>query len=286
MFKNYLKIAWRNLWKNKSFSLINISGLALGLTCSILIFLWVKDEYSVDAFHKNGDRIYTVVSREYVDNKIYGSYATPGLLGEELKRVMPEVELACEHTWNQFLTFSTGDKKMKLEGNFSGTDFFNMFSYPLLQGTKETALKDPESIAISQRMAINFFGSAGAAMNKTLRFENYKDLKVTAVFADLPDNVSEKFEYLINWTLLAERQTWVKDWGSRGPTTYIQLRKDADPTRVEAKLQHFLKSYDKTLTEFNRVELGLQPYGEKYLHSNFKDGYISGGRIEYVGCLA
>lgn len=156
MLKNYFKIAWRNLLKNKSFSAINISGLSLGLACSILIFLWVKDEYSVDAFHKNGNRIYTVVSREYVDNEVNGSYDTPGLLGEELKRVMPEVEFACNYAWDDYYTFSTGDKKIKLNGNFAGTDFFKIFSYPLLQGTVETALKNHESIAISQTMATKF----------------------------------------------------------------------------------------------------------------------------------
>ncbi len=282
MLKNYFKIAFRNLWKNKSFSAINISGLALGLTCSILIFLWVKDEYSVDAFHKNRNRIYIVTSQEYVDNEINGSYDTPGLLGEEVKKVMPEVELACNYVgWNNFFTFSSGDKKMKQPGNFAGMDFFKIFSYPLLQGTAETALKDPESIAISQKMATNFFGSPAAAINKTLKFENYKELKVTAVFADIPDNSSEQFEYLINWDLFIEREPWVKDWNNSGPTTFVQLRTDADPALVESKLRHFIKSYSKNYSDVP-LELGLQRYDEKYLHSNFKDGYISGGRIEYV----
>src|SRR5688500_6728077 len=138
MIKNYFKIAWRNLWKNKSFSAINISGLALGLTCSILIFLWVKDEYSVDAFHKNGDHIYVVASREYMDGEVTGSYDTPGLLGEELKQVMPAVELACNYVPEGHHTFSFGYKKMKLEGSFAGADFFKIFSYPLLQGTTGT----------------------------------------------------------------------------------------------------------------------------------------------------
>ncbi|MEP6933974.1 MAG: ABC transporter permease, partial [Nitrospirota bacterium] len=229
MLKNYFKIAWRNLWKHKSFSAINISGLALGLTCSILIFLWVKDEYSVDAFHKNRDHIYVVASREYMDGEVTGSYDTPGMLGEELKRVMPEVEFACNYVWSQYYTLSTGEKKMKVEGNFAGKDFFKIFYFQLLQGTTEAALKSPESIAISKKMAINFFGSPNAAINKTLRFENYKDLKVTAVFADLPPNSSEHFEYLINWDLNIEREPWVKDWHNSGPTTFVQLRKDADP---------------------------------------------------------
>jgi len=282
MIRNYLTIAWRNLWKNKTFSAINISGLALGLTCSIFIFLWVRDEYSVDSFHKNGDRIYTVVGREYADNQINGSYDSPGILGEELKKVMPEVEFACNYGWGNYHTFSSGEKIMKIDGNFAGMDFFKIFSYPLLQGTPEAALKTPESIAISQKMATNFFGSDSAAINKTLRFENYKDLKVTAVFADLPVNVSERFEYMINWELFMERQPWVKDWDNSGPTTFVQLKKGADPALVDSKLQHFIKKYNKKYTELSRLELGLQRYDEKYLHSNFKDGYVSGGRIEYV----
>lgn len=282
MCKNYLKTAWRNMLKNKSFSAINIPGLALGLACSILIFLWVKDEYSVDAFHKNGNRIYVATSREYMDGEVSGSYDTPGMLGEELKRVMPEVEFACNYVWNEYYTFSTGDKKMKVEGNFAGKDFFKIFSYPLLQGTTETALKSPESIAISKKMADNFFGSPNAAINKTLRFENYKDLKVTAVFEDLPLNSSEHFEYLLNWDFFIEREPWVKDWNNSGPTTFVQLRKEANPALVEAKLQHFIKGYDKDYSNIDRLELDLQRYDEKYLHSNFKDGYIFGGRIEYV----
>jgi ABC-type antimicrobial peptide transport system permease subunit len=281
MLKNHFKIALRNLLKNKAFSAINISGLALGLTCSILIFLWVKDEYSVDAFHKNGNHIYIVTSQEYVDNEINGSYDTPGLLGEELKKVMPEVQLACNYSWSNYYTFSSGDKKIKQPGNFAGMDFFKIFSYPLLQGTPETALKSPESIAISQKMAASFFGNPEAAINKTLKFENYKELKVTAVFADIANNSSEQFEYLINWDLFVEREPWLKDWNNSGPTTFVQLRSDADPALVESRLQHFIKGYDMKYSEV-RLELGLQRYHEKYLHSNFKNGYISGGRIEYV----
>jgi ABC-type antimicrobial peptide transport system permease subunit len=282
MIKNYFKIAWRNLFKNKAFSAINISGLALGLTCSILIFLWVKDEYGINAFHKNTERIYVVTSREYVDNEVNGSYDTPGLLGEELKRVMPEVEFACNQDWNQYRTFATGDRKMKVEGHFAGVDFFKIFSYPLIQGTVETALKGPESVAISKKMAIGFFGSPDAAINKTLKLENFKDLKVTAVFEDIPANSSERFEYLVNWDFFIEREPWVKDWDNSGPTTFLQLRADADPALVEAKLQHFIKPYNKEYSELDRLELGLQRFDETYLHSNFKNGYLSGGRIEYV----
>jgi ABC-type antimicrobial peptide transport system permease subunit len=131
-------------------------------------------------------------------------------------------------------------------------------------------------------VAALFFGSPETAINKTLRFENYKDLKVTAVFADIPDNSSERFDYLINWHLMIEREPWLKNWDNSGPTTFVQLRPGTDPALIDAKLQHFIKPYNKDYTELSRLELGLQRYDEKYLHSTFKNGYISGGRIEYV----
>jgi putative ABC transport system permease protein len=148
-------------------------------------------------------------------------------LGEELKRVFPEVEYSSNYTL-EYRTFAVDDKKMKVPGSFAGADFFKIFSYPLLQGSKETALKTPESIAISRKMAVAFFGSPEAAMDKTLRFENYRDLKIAAVFEDLGDNVSERFECVISWEFLLERNKFLKDWHNSGPTTFIKLREHAN----------------------------------------------------------
>jgi putative ABC transport system permease protein len=284
MFKSYFKIGWRNLVKNKAFSFINISGLALGLTCSILIALWVQNEYNMDAFHENLDRIYTITSTEYSGHEItYGGYDTPGLLGEELKTVMPEVEYACNiNGWNEWRTFGVEEKRVKMPGYYAGTDFLKIFSYPLLLGSREAALNSPESIAISRKMAIALFGTPELAMDKSIRFDNEIDLKVTAVFEDLGDNSSDKFEYLINWNFFVERNEWVKDWGNSGPITFIKLREQANAESLKPKLQHFLKGYNKNYSDLHRDELSLQPFGEKYLYSNFKEGKVAGGRIEYV----
>src|ERR1700710_1817008 len=137
MIKNYLKIAWRNLWRNKFFSTINILGLALGMACSVLIIMWVQDELSIDAFHKNSDRLFSVVERQYYDHKIEGQYATPGILGDEMKKVLPQVQNACNISWIDKNTFQVGDKILKIEGLSASADFFKMFSYPLLQGTAQ-----------------------------------------------------------------------------------------------------------------------------------------------------
>jgi len=278
----YLKIAWRNIHRNMSFSSINILGLALGLTCSMLIFLWVQEEYKVDAFHKDGERIYVVTSRAYVENEVHGGYGTPGLLGEEIKKVIPEVEMSCSFVGGRWFTLAAGEKVTKQPGNFAGSDFLKIFTYPLLYGTAENALTSPVSISISRKLAVNLFGGPEQACNQTVRFENYRDLKVTAVFEDLPDHSSEQFEFLINWDLNLERDHWLKEWHSSGPTTFIKLKTSANAPQVQSKIQHFVAKYDKDYTDQERLELDLQPYAEKYLHSNFKNGYLSGGRIEYV----
>lgn len=238
----------------------------------------------MDAFHDDLDRIYTITSTEYSGQEItYGGYDTPGLLGEELKKVMPEVEYACNiNGWNEWRTFGVDEKRVKMPGYYAGSDFLKIFSYPLLLGSREAALKSPESIAISRKMAIALFGTPELAMDKSIRFDNEVDLKVTVVFEDVGDNVSDKFEYLINWNFFVERNDWVKDWGNSGPMTFVKLREYTNSEIVKSKLQHFLKGYNKNYSEHHRDELSMQPFGEKYLHSNFKNGKVAGGRTEYV----
>src|SRR5687768_11652806 len=117
---------------------------------------------------------------------------------------------------------------------------------------------------------------------KTMRFENKKDLQVTGVFADLPRNVSSKFEWVMNWPTFLEQNDWAKDWGNNGPNTLVMLRKDADPKAVEAKIKNFLAKYNNNFSASFRIELGLQPFEDFYLNNVFKDGEIVGGRSEYV----
>lgn len=281
MIKSYLKIAWRNFIKNKSHSFINVSGLSVGLACSLLIVLWVQDERSVDAFHANGKLLYQVYERQSHDGKIEASYLTQGLLADELKRRIPEVRYASGLEQGHPLTFQSGDKIVKLEGTFAGADFFRMFSYPLLQGTPESALNTPAGIAISRKMAELFFGSAEKAIGKSLRYENRDNVQVTAVFENLPANSSRQFDFLRSWKAFVKENAWVNNWGNFSPATFLQLRADADPDKTAAKIKNFISLYNSE-TNNNHTELYLQPYAEKYLNSTFKNGQIDGGRIVYV----
>ena len=242
MIKNCkIKIAWRNLWRNKFFSTINISGLALGMGCSILILLWVQNELSMDAFHVNGPRLYTVIERQYYDGKVVGQYSVPGVLANQLKKDIPDIQYATNYGWNNDNTFQVGEKILKLNGNFADSDFFKMFNFPLLQGNTTTALNTPVSMAISRKMANDFFGSPLAAMGKTIRYNNQKDFKVTAVFEDVPHNSSQQFEYVINWQNFFEGNGWAKQWGNNGPNAFVMLNGRTPTARlVDKKITRFL----------------------------------------------
>jgi putative ABC transport system permease protein len=282
MLKNYLKTAFRNLWKNKAFSLINILGLALGMACSLLIMLWVYDEYNVDSFHKNGTQLYSVFERQNHDGQINAFHGGPGLMADEMKRVLPEVQYATNYGWNDLSTFEANNKIIKKEGNYAGQDFFKMFTYPIVQGNAITALKSPVDIAISKKMAEDFFGSPGKAIGKTMRYQNKKDLKITAVFDNVPKSSSAKIDYVINWQTFLDNNTWAKDWTNNGPPAYVMLRQGTDPKTFEKKITRFLDNYNKEQTKNNYIRLGIERYGDIYLHSNFKNGELSGGRIQYV----
>jgi putative ABC transport system permease protein len=282
MFKNYFKTALRNLWKNKVFSALNILGLALGMACSLLIMLWVYDEYSKDAFHTNGGQLYGIFERRHTGGLITADFATQGLMPDEMKRTFPEVEYATGYALNQLSTFEVNNKILKENGNYAGADFFKMFSYPLLSGSVTTALQSPLDICISKKMAEIFFGSPANAVGKTIRYENKKDLKVTAVFDNVPKSSSAQFDYIINWQTFLENNEWAKDWTNNGPLTYIMLRKGVNPKTFETKISHLPDKYNKEQSANYYIRLGIQHYSDIYLHSSFENGELSGGRIEYV----
>jgi putative ABC transport system permease protein len=244
--------------------------------------LWVRDERGIDNYLANGNRRYILYEREYVDGKILAGYWTPGLLAPTLKKDIPEVEYASGIMNGDGITFEAGGKIIKQDGLYADSDYFKIFNYPLLQGNAATALNNPEAISISDKMARRFFGSAQAAFGKSIRYQNHRDFTVSAVFADMPENSSLKFDYVINWMAQLQQNGWLKDWRNNSPATVVMLRPDANPELVRSKLKTFLNTYNHTFNSNFRLELNMQLFGEFYLHSNFVNGEISGGGIEYV----
>lgn len=284
MFRNYFKSAVRNLLRNKTFSVINILGLSLGMTCSLLIFLWVQNERNTDNFNTNSN-IYNVYERVFSEGKIEAGPWAPGLLATELKHNIPEIEYACGF-WNSpdEQLFTVGDKNISLKGCHADSDFFKIFNYKIIAGTKSAALTAPDDIAVSRKMAESFFGNAAAAFGKTIRLNNAKVFKISTVFENVPTNASQQFDFVINYKDLLESTTWLNNWIYRAPFTYIQLHPGTDPAAVESKIKNFITPYLNTTNNGAgfRVELGLQRYNEMYLNSTFKNGVPDGGRIEYV----
>ncbi|MEJ1240561.1 FtsX-like permease family protein [Chryseolinea sp. T2] len=286
MYKSYFVIGWRNLLRNKAFSSINISGLALGMACSLLITLWVLDEKGMDAFHENNDNLFVVFHRGYHDGLIDGGYANPALLAEETKAIYPEVKLATSLSLTQLTAFEANSKTMKEMGSFASPEFFSVFSFPLLAGTKESALKTTSDIAISRKMAEDFFGSVDAAYGKSIRYQNRKDLRITAVFENLPSNTSMKFDCLINWQTFMDENDWAKNWGNNCALTYVVLHPGTAVSSFENKFQNFFDRHEEAQSETYKVKLGLQKYSDQYLHSQMENGEFVGGRIQYVNLFS
>ncbi|UOE51072.1 ABC transporter permease [Mucilaginibacter sp. SMC90] len=284
MIRNYIKTAWRGLLRNKSQSVINISGLAVGLACSLLILLWVQNEYSTDAFFAGSERLFKVYKSDFYNKAETGSYEMPGILADELKRSYPDIQYATNMGFVETSTFQTGDKVVKMIGNSAGADFFNMFSYRLLAGTAQTALNSPSSIAISRKMAGIFYGSPEQAIGQMIRYQNRKNFKVSAVFDDLPPNVSQSFDFLLNWDTFLENNPWAKEMGNNGPNAYVMLRQQANAEAVNAKIARFFDLYwhINRKTAIAYTDLALQPYADAYLNNNIQNGKPDGGRIRYV----
>ena len=292
IFNHYILVAFRNIKRYKSFAAINIAGLALGMICCFLIFLWVRDEKGIDNFHAKGKNIYGVYQTLTVNGKSDGFYITPMQYTdtsriypfEDIERYIPEIEnVAFYHAgydlpWGHSETFQVGEKVFKLEGSRANENFLSMFSYPLLAGDQKTALRDLGNLAISRKMALMFFDSPEEAIGKAIRFENRIDLTVTAVFEDITPQSSLQFDYLISWITQEKERI---EFASDDVRSYVLLKENANVHSAEENINRYLKSMNFTL-EDGTIHVGLQPFGERYLYSNFENGKPAKGRIVYV----
>ena len=277
MLKNYLKIAWRNLWKNKSFSLINILGLALGMACSLLIMLWVKDEMAMDQFHENDTRLYKVMENQHYSGTVNTIEATPGILAENIVKDIPEIEMASQLLWEETPVFAVGNIFDNEKGRYVQGDFLRMFSFGLSQGDPNTALKRPDGVVISQKVADKYFKGQDP-MGKTIRMDNKDDVIVTGILKEISKSSSMKFDFLMSYDRWQKSNGWSKEWGNNGPRAVVMLAKNASVEKVNAKIRGYIKTKNKG----SNVEIFLTNYGDSYLRSKWDSGRQSGGRIEYV----
>jgi putative ABC transport system permease protein len=278
MFKTDIKIAFRNLIKSKGFSLINISGLAVGMASAILILLWVQNEWSYDGFHQNKGAIYQAWNRSVFDGKLQCWSTTPKILGPTLKANYPEIERATRVNWNQNLLFSVGDKRLTVVGTMVDPDFLKMFSFPLTEGNASTALNPDYSIVITQKLSKKLFGNQDP-MGKTLKLDNQDNLTVTGVMQDLPNDTRFNFEYLLPWQYMKKRGRDDSSWDNNSTQNFVQLKPNVSVASLDAKIR------DITIKHTNgREKIDVFLYGLPLLrlYSNFENGRPSGGRIVIV----
>jgi len=277
MLKSYIKIALRNLQNRLTFSLINITGLAIGMAGAILIFAWAQNEYSYDNFHTNKNTLY----------KVWNRFITPGYIGTQdvvcsplskaLKDEYPEIKSASRIYWSTERLFNYGDKTIKAKGNDVDKPFLTMFTFPLLEGNAAHALDDVHNIVITKTLAGKLFGTTDP-MNKLVKINNKDVYKVSGVLKDLPNNTEFNFEYLVP---LNENLYGNNAWNSNSYYAYVQLQPNADINRVNAKIKDIVIKHDPKVT----AETFLYPFSKMHLYGNFENGKVAGGRITIVHLL-
>jgi len=270
MFKNYIIIAFRNFIRQKLYSFINILGLAIGLACFILIMLWVIDELSYNKFNKNYDEIYRVINYHSMDGPHFFSNS-PNAMGPELKKLYPEI---IEFTrYNDYGGIVKYDDKFFNEPLFIYGDpaLFKMFSFPIVKGNPETCFDDVYSIAISERVAVKYFGDKNP-IGEVLVVDNEDEFVVSAVFETMPENSSIKFDFFVPFGFLDEIGFYRESWNDFSWQTYIQVIPNANMDNLKAKVKEIL--LDKMESETLYVR--LQPLKELHLYkrSGTKGGII------------
>jgi putative ABC transport system permease protein len=276
MLKNYLRIAFRNLLRTKTFSLINITGLVMGIACSMLICLWIYNEISYDSFHKKGDQLYQLWNRGTFDNKLQCWNSVPKPLAPALKLEYPAIENSCRTDSRWFVTV-VGDKKISSKAIIADPSFLAMFSFPLVKGNIETALNDLYSIVITEKMAAKMFGAADP-MEKVILIDG-NNFKVTGVLKDLPLNSSFDFEYILPWQYYTKLGFDDENWANNSIQAFVELKPNASEHEINNSIRDITKRHTAGKEQ---VEIFLHPLRKWHLYSAFENGKIIGGRIEIV----
>lgn len=273
----------RNLYKNKLYTIVNLLGLTIGLSCVMLISLWILEQYSFDNFHPNGDRIYRVLENQYYsDGFVLTTSATPGQLAASLKTNWPEIALSSRVTWGDEKLFKVDNKVFKEKGYHADPDFLRIFNFPVIAGEGADALEEPGKILITTKMAEKYFGHTDV-VGQMIRVDNEREVQIAGVMADVPDNTSFKFDFLLPLKDYEKNNDWLKNWNSNGIRTFLMTT----PQSPNLNEIPDLKEYLKTVSDQDNADLLFQGLADMYLRYDYKDGkYQGGGRITYIRLFA
>jgi putative ABC transport system permease protein len=278
MFKNYFKTAFRNLARNRTYSFLNIAGLAIGITCTSLIFLWVQDEVTFNHNFKKRDHLYTIYENQTYNGKISTFHATPGPMAKSIRDEIPGIKNAARMSGGGDQLFSLGDKNINEPGYYADPEIFSMLDLPFVYGSGSNGFNGIHSVAISESMSKKFFGKINP-VGKALRLNHEQDFVVTGVFKDIPDNSTLQFQWLAPMKSIANKPSWMSNWNANWARTYVELEPNASVSAINKQLKHYIA---QKANNSNSTVCFLFSMNNWNLHNNFVNGKMSGGRIEYV----
>lgn len=285
MIVHYIKIALRSLVRSKGYSLINIGGLAVGMTVAILIGLWIYDEVSFNTYHKNYDRIAQVLQQGVANDEVFTSEYMPIPVGKELLTTYSQdFDYVVMSSWTAEHILASGDNKFTIKGNFLSPEAPEMLTLHVVKGTK-AGLNEPSSIMLSESAAAILFGDVDP-IHKPVKIDNNLDVVVTGVYEDLPYNTQFRdVKFMAPWNLYAASRNWVKDaennWSNNSWQILAQVSPEANFTDVSAKIGNIISKHFPELSEIKH-NVFLNPMSRWHLYADWDKTGKAGGRIEFV----
>ncbi len=290
MIKNYFKIAWRNLLKNKKSSFINITGLAIGMAVAMLIGLWIWDELSYDKYNKKYDKVAQVYQNQTFNNTVFTQQAMPFPLGEELRTSYgSDFKYIAMASWEGDHILTVGDKHINKSGIYIDKQGPSIFDLTMIHGTIN-GLENPNSVLLSESTAKAFFGDTNP-INQVMKIDSKLDVKVTGVYEDLPYNTKFKdVKFIAPWELYKIAEPWLEraasQWGNNSFQCFVQINDNADFAVVNKKIINAKINKQPEEDKKYNAQIFLNPMSEWHLRSSFKEGVRVGGAIEYVWMFA
>lgn len=284
MFRNYFKIAWRNIVRTFSYSILNILGLSTGMAVALIIGLWAYYQFSYDRFLPDNGLVYKV-GKLYVDKgekKIV--MATPQPLAAALKQDVPGIQYVARTDWMKQHGLMAGETKLYVSGGMVDADFLKIFQYHLLEGSANDVFKDPYSIVLTQSTATALFGKTDA-ISKTVRIDNQHDLKVTGIIEDVPTNSTLQFNFLVPFTYYIKNNEGVKtnadNWSNLTFQTFVALQPKIKLVQIQPALNTLLAKYNAEEYKQSKSVITMQPMKNWHLYTEFEHG-VETGFITYV----
>ncbi|MEE1944815.1 ABC transporter permease [Pedobacter sp. KR3-3] len=280
MFQLNLKIALRNLWKNKGYTLINVGGLAIGLASCMLLLIYVAYEWSFDRQAPNSDKTYVVYNNFKTDAETFSWAWTPGVMAKEVQETIPGVAYASHSSYPQQQLIGYDKKQFKKNTVCADQAFLKILDLKFSRGNAEQALNDVNSVVLTETLAKSLFGNEDP-INKTLKLNNNDVLKVSGVIADIPYNSSIRFDYLLTWDMYLKQNPWAKNnnWGSNHCLTLVQLQDNALFNKANAEMKGI---YGRHVRDANVSTALLHPLTKWHLYDKFENGKSVGGRIDQI----